>query len=118
MLRLRAAGLTIEMAGSDFLVRRIAPLQDRALRMGVCWSCRCHANVKFILPPSIILLCNNSLKDAIVAMMPACNVHGVDPMWRAPTKEVVQAWFDDLTEACVRDEGSMILATIEGTEIQ
>lgn len=44
MLRLRAAGLTIEMAGSDFLVRRIAPLQDRALRMGVCWSCRCHAS--------------------------------------------------------------------------
>lgn len=68
---------------------------------------------KFILSPSVVSICNNSRKDPIVAMIPACNTHGVDPTWRSPENEDVQAWFENLTEARIIDKGQMMHAPTE-----
>ena len=37
ILRLRAAGLTIEMVGANFIRRRIAPLQHRGGRLALAY---------------------------------------------------------------------------------
>nr|BAK05455.1 predicted protein [Hordeum vulgare subsp. vulgare] len=106
MLWLRAVGLTIEMVGSDIIARCIALIQDRkrfsleyvglanALRLSPMLNGDLtylqlvffrhqlvHSDDKFILPPSVIPLYNNSCKDAIVATMSACYAHVLEPMW-------------------------------------
>lgn len=126
---LRAAGLTIEMVGADFLRRRIAPLQNKGrpawdfknaidimrLHPGLNnnltvlqHTTLCHAlfrpDGKTTLPARIIPLCNNSALSSIIAMMPECNTHGFVGDWVAPSEERVQKFFDNLTEKAIREE--------------
>ncbi|KAI4997092.1 hypothetical protein ZWY2020_052434 [Hordeum vulgare] len=105
-MRLKAAGLTIEMVGADFLHRCIAPLQNKGrpardlknatdimrLRPGLnnnsmvlqhtsLYHKLFRTDGKFKLPAGIVPLCNNSVVSSIVAMMPLCSAHGLDNTW-------------------------------------
>ena len=136
--RLRAAGLTIEMVGADFLWRRIAPLQKRArfaweyknaadvmrlhTGLGNNLTVLQHASLrlqlfrssgKFDLPEGVVPLCVNSAKDSILAMMPSCNAHGVEGGWQEPSAKDVQAWQASLTERPTRKENDLIRDTTE-----
>ena len=136
--RLRAAGLTIEMVGADFLWRRIAPLQKRArfaweyknaadvmrlhTGLGNNLTVLQHASLrhqlfrasgKFDLPEGVVPLCINSAKDSILAMMPSCNAHGVEGGWQEPSAKDVQAWLASLTERPTRKEVDLVRDTTE-----
>ena len=58
----------------------------------------------FMLPRSVVPLCNNSLLDCIRAMMPLCDSHGIVPTWQEPADDVVQEFFDSLVEVQVRPD--------------
>ena len=47
----------------------------------------------FMLPRSVVPLCNNSLLDRIRAMMPLCDSHGIVPTWQEPADDVVRDFF-------------------------
>lgn len=131
--RLRAAGLTVEMVGADFLRRRIAPLQNRKRP---AWDFKNAADIMRLRPGlnnnltilehdsllhelfkydpkhlevfrllrNIIPLCNNSAVGSIVTMMRDFNAHGLDPLWKEPKEEDVRQFFDTLEERAVREE--------------
>jgi hypothetical protein len=105
--RLKAAGLTIEIVGADFLRRRIAPLQKRQRytweyqnAADIMWLYQglgnnltvmqhinlCHqlfrTSGKFHLLAQVVPLHINSTKDSILVMMPACNAQGVKANWQ------------------------------------
>lgn len=138
IIRLKAAGLTIEMVGADFLWRRIAPLQKRKrytweyqnaadimrLHTGLDSNLTvlehislCHqlfrASGKFHLPKSVVPLCINSAKDSILAMMPECNAQGVEALWQKPYVESEMAWLANLTERPTREEKDLIRNTTD-----
>ena len=56
----------------------------------------------FLLPRSVVPLCNNSSLDQIRAMMPLCDSHGIAPTWQEPADDVVRDFFDGLVEVPVR----------------
>lgn len=134
--RLKAAGLRIEMIGSDFLRRCIAPLQNKGrpawdfrnaadimrLRPGL------NSNLTFLQhaalcqrlfgseavgkpPASIVPLCNNSALASIVAMMPAFDAHSLDGTWIEPSAEQAQYFFDNLMERAIHAEENLIRPT-------
>ena len=131
ILRLRLAGLTVGAVGADFLRRRIAPLQERRrpawefqnsadimrLRPGLNFNFtmleldamllelfKRDPQHPFMLPRSVIPLCNNSSLDRIRAMMPLCDSHGIVPTWQEPADDVVRDFFDGLVEVPVRSD--------------
>src|SRR3954470_6021188 len=55
----------------------------------------------FKLPAGVVLLCNNSRRSEIIAMMPDCNAHGPVPSWREPAAADVRQFFDTLAEVYV-----------------
>nr|XP_040253432.1 uncharacterized protein LOC109765811 [Aegilops tauschii subsp. strangulata] len=67
----------------------------------------------FGLPTGVVPLSNNSCQTAIIAMMPVFNAHGLDPTWAEPQAELVQAFFDNLSERYVRDKPRLIHPTTE-----
>ena len=117
------------MVGTDFLRRRIAPLQNKGrpawefrnaadimrLRPGlnnnltvIPHTALCHklfrTDARYKLPASVIPLCNNSALASIITMMPVCNAHGLDGTWDEPSAERVQEFFDNLSERAIREE--------------
>ena len=56
----------------------------------------------FMLPRSVVPLCNNLSLDRMRAMMLLCDSHGIAPTWQEPADDVVQAFFEDLVEVPVR----------------
>ena len=56
----------------------------------------------FLLPRSVVPLCNNSSLDRILTMMPLCDSHEIAPTWQEPTDDVVRAFFDSLEEVPIR----------------
>jgi hypothetical protein len=138
ILRLKAAGLTIEMIGSDFLRRRITPLQNKGRS---AWEFQNAADImrlrpglnnnliimqlatlrhklfqrddKHRLPARIIPLCNNSALGSIIATMPMFNAHGLDATWVEPSEEQAQTFFDNLSERAVREETGLVHATTD-----
>jgi hypothetical protein len=137
ILRLKVAGLTIEMIGSDFLRRRIAPLQNKGR---LAWEFQNAADImrlhpglnsnltimqlatlrhklfqrddKHRLPARIIPLCNNSALGSIITTMPMFNAHGLDTTWVEPSEKQAQTFFDNLSERAVREEIGLVRATI------
>ena len=67
----------------------------------------------FELPAEVVPLSNNSCLTAIIAMMPVFNVHGLDSTCAEPKAELVQVFFDKLSERYVHDEPQLIRATTE-----
>nr|XP_020167124.1 fibrous sheath CABYR-binding protein-like [Aegilops tauschii subsp. strangulata] len=67
----------------------------------------------FGLPAGVVPLRNNSCQTAIIAMMSVFNAHGLDPTWAEPQAELVQAFFDNLSERYVHDEPQLIWDTTE-----
>ena len=138
IFNLRADGLTIEMVGADFLWRRIAPLQQRGRR---AWEyknaadtmrlypglpnnltvlehnwliCRLfNKGCNHTLPEMVIPLCNNTARDSILAMMPACNAQGLEATWQQPEDAIVEEWFNNLVETPRRMEDDLIHPTKE-----
>src|SRR4051812_38446979 len=58
----------------------------------------------FRLPQGVVPLCNNSSLSRILAMMPLCDSHEIDPAWLEPADDVVQAFFDGLVETLIRSD--------------
>ncbi|KAE8768989.1 hypothetical protein D1007_59481 [Hordeum vulgare] len=95
------------------LMRMCAGIHDNltSLQLSTLYHHLFHPDGKFKHPTSIITLCNNSTKDAILAMMKACNVHGLYPTWKPPARKVALDWFDKLMEVAIRGEGKIIHKT-------
>src|SRR4051812_14109901 len=127
ILRLQVARLSVGEVGTDFLRRRIAPLQDRKrpaweygnaadimrLRPGLNFnftSLELKGMVRELFkhdpahpewfrgPRGVVPLCNSTARDSLRAMMPACDSHGVDRTWIPLEPIVVLNFFDNLTE--------------------
>jgi hypothetical protein len=136
ILRLREAGLTIEMIGADFLRRRIAPLQDKGrpawqfvnaadvmrLRPGMDHNLTIMQHGSLMqklfgsataapLPKDVVPLCNNSRLSRILAMMPALDAHSVDERWAVPSDDLVQQFFNNLSEKAIHDNENLVAAT-------
>ena len=67
----------------------------------------------FELPVGMVPLSNNSCQSAILNMMPVFNVHGLDPTWAEPKAELVQEFFDNLSEGTIREEPLLIRPTTD-----
>ena len=138
IFNLRADSLTIEMVGADFLCRRIAPLQQRGRQ---AWEYKNAADMMRLypglpnnltvlehnwlicrlfnkgcnhaLPETVFPLCNNTARDSILAMMPACNAQGLEATWQQPKDAIVEEWFNNLVETPRRMEDDLIHPTKE-----
>jgi hypothetical protein len=138
ILRLKNAGLTVDMIGADFLRRRIAPLQNKGrpawefqnaadimrLRPGLdhnlttmqhgslCQKLFGSAAVRD-LPVGVVPLCNNSRLSSILAMMPVLDAHSVDERWAVPSDDLVHQFFDGLSEKAILQDEKLVAATTE-----
>ena len=73
----------------------------------------CKTGHPFRLPAGVHPMSNNSCLTEIIATMPTFNAHGLYPTWAEPKAEVVQQFFDNLSEGSVRDEPELIHPTID-----
>ena len=67
----------------------------------------------FRLPAGVHPMSNNSRLTKIIATMPTFNAHGLDPTWAEPKAELVQQFFDNLSEGTVYAELEHILPTAD-----
>ena len=63
----------------------------------------------FQLVQGVVPLCNNSQRDRICAMMPECDSHGISANWIEPDAEIVQQFFDNLSEVAVNPDEQKLL---------
>ena len=63
------------------------------------------------MPDLVFPLCNNTARDSILAMMPACNAQGILADWKRPEEAVEDKWHEDLVETPVREETDLIHPT-------